>query len=57
MRSYGTKEVESKLELAVKHLQWCFTTVQVLQRFSGFPQFRQEINNFELFLNRLLNRH
>ena len=56
MRSYGTKEVEPKLEPAVKRLQRRFTTVQVLQRFSRFPRFRREINNFEPFLNRLLNR-
>ena len=56
MGSYGTKEVEPKLEPAVKRLQRRFTTVQVLQRFSGFPRFRREVNNFEPFLNRLLNR-
>ena len=56
MGSYGTKEVELKLEPAVKRLWRRFTTVQVLQRFSGFPRFRREINNFEPFVNRLLNR-
>ena len=56
MGSYGIKEVEPKLEPVVKRPQRRFTTVQVLQQFRGFPQFRREINNFETFLNCLLNR-
>ena len=56
MGSYGTKEVEPKLEPVVKRLQRRFMTVQVLQRFSGFPWFRRKINNFEPIVNRLLNR-
>ena len=55
MGSYGTKEVEPKLEPAVKRLWRRFTTVQVLQRFSGFPRFRREINNFEPFEPPLLS--